>query len=258
MIFGHLLTGSNFNDEEKKVTGGRNGFGAKLTNIYSTKFTVHCADSSRGKEFKMTWRDNMYTKNTPTIKDFRGRDFVKITFVPDFARFQLRGLDEAHLKIFKKRVYDLCGVIDANVKVHFNGERIAIKNFSEYVNFYLGPNTTEIKEKGNKKKDSQSQAGSDDKPEVFKVVEKSHRWEVIVSISDNQFQQVSFVNSICTLRGGTHVQHITDQIVKRMMDDMQKKNKKTKLQSHQIRTTCGFLSTAKSRTLRSTPRPKKK
>ncbi len=44
LIFGELLTGSNFNDEEKKITGGRNGFGAKLTNIYSKEFNVECAD----------------------------------------------------------------------------------------------------------------------------------------------------------------------------------------------------------------------
>ncbi|RYH22229.1 hypothetical protein EON65_19550, partial [archaeon] len=30
LIFGHLLTGSNFDDEEQKTTGGRNGYGAKL------------------------------------------------------------------------------------------------------------------------------------------------------------------------------------------------------------------------------------
>ena len=40
MIFGHLLTSSNFNDEEEKTTGGRNGFGAKLCNVFSKKFTV--------------------------------------------------------------------------------------------------------------------------------------------------------------------------------------------------------------------------
>lgn len=33
LIFGELLTSSNYNDTEKKVTGGRNGFGAKLTNM---------------------------------------------------------------------------------------------------------------------------------------------------------------------------------------------------------------------------------
>ena len=40
MIFGMLLTSSNYNDLEKKVTGGRNGYGAKLANIFSTEFTV--------------------------------------------------------------------------------------------------------------------------------------------------------------------------------------------------------------------------
>ena len=49
MIFGHLLTSSNYNDDEKKVTGGRNGYGAKLTNIFSKKFTVETASKSNGK-----------------------------------------------------------------------------------------------------------------------------------------------------------------------------------------------------------------
>ena len=40
LIFGTLLTSSNYNDDDKKVTGGRNGFGAKLTNIFSKKFEI--------------------------------------------------------------------------------------------------------------------------------------------------------------------------------------------------------------------------
>jgi DNA topoisomerase-2 len=52
MIFGHLLTSSNYNDDEKKVTGGRNGFGAKLCNIFSTKFTVETANKEYKKNFK--------------------------------------------------------------------------------------------------------------------------------------------------------------------------------------------------------------
>ncbi len=49
MVFGHLLTSSNYDDLEKKVTGGRNGYGAKLTNIYSKKFIVETADSEKLK-----------------------------------------------------------------------------------------------------------------------------------------------------------------------------------------------------------------
>ena len=63
MIFGYLLTSSNYNDNEKKTTGGRNGYGAKLANIFSTEFTVETADGSRtGKKFKQTFTNNMQTK----------------------------------------------------------------------------------------------------------------------------------------------------------------------------------------------------
>ena len=52
LIFGHLLTSSNYDDSQKKVTGGRNGFGAKLCNIFSKKFVVETACSDYGKKFK--------------------------------------------------------------------------------------------------------------------------------------------------------------------------------------------------------------
>lgn len=52
LIFGHLLTSSNYDDSEKKVTGGRNGFGAKLCNIFSKKFVVETACSEYGKKYK--------------------------------------------------------------------------------------------------------------------------------------------------------------------------------------------------------------
>lgn len=68
MIFGHLLTGSNFNDDEKKVVGGRNGYGAKLANIYSTSFTVECNDHKHKKSFKMNWVKNMTPNGDPVVE----------------------------------------------------------------------------------------------------------------------------------------------------------------------------------------------
>lgn len=59
MIFGHLLTSSNYNDEEQKVTGGRNGFGAKLANIFSSKFILETANTKNNKHYTQTFRDNM-------------------------------------------------------------------------------------------------------------------------------------------------------------------------------------------------------
>lgn len=52
LIFGHLLTSSNYDDTVKKTTGGRNGYGAKLTNIFSREFVIETADGKRQKKYK--------------------------------------------------------------------------------------------------------------------------------------------------------------------------------------------------------------
>jgi DNA topoisomerase-2 len=43
------------------------------------------------------------------------------------------------------------------------------------------------------------------------------RWEVLVGVSDGRFQQVSFVNSIATTKGGTHVNYVVDQLCKHIV-----------------------------------------
>lgn len=77
MIFGHLLTSSNYNDEEEKVTGGRNGFGAKLCNIFSSKFTVETSSRQYKKAFKQTWATNMTKASEPKIKESSGKQQQK-------------------------------------------------------------------------------------------------------------------------------------------------------------------------------------
>lgn len=51
LIFGNLLTSSNYDDNMKKVTGGRNGYGAKLANIFSKHYKVETADVKVKKYF---------------------------------------------------------------------------------------------------------------------------------------------------------------------------------------------------------------
>merc|ERR550514_1023666 len=87
LIFGHLLTGDNYDDNEKKTTGGRNGYGAKLTNIFSKKFVVETADKTVGKKFMQTFTNNMSEKDTPKISPLKGPEFTRITFWPDFSKF---------------------------------------------------------------------------------------------------------------------------------------------------------------------------
>ena len=109
----------------------------------------------------------------------------------------------------------MAGCTDKRVRVKLNGVNLEIKDFKEYCDLYL--NAEEHK----------------DLPKI--IEEKSDRWEVICSLSDGQFQQVSFVNCICTSKGGTHVQYIADQISNKIMEKVQKKNKKLNIKGHQIK-----------------------
>ena len=138
MIFGELLTGSNFDDGQKKVTGGRNGYGAKLTNIYSKSFYVESADSAWKKIISIQWRDNMGIKESPKIKDYnKGSDFVEIRFIPDYKRFKLDNITDDLYWLFKKRVFDLAGVLAKKVRLSFNKEEIKIDSFESYAKLYF-------------------------------------------------------------------------------------------------------------------------
>ena len=88
---GHLLTGSNFDDSVGKVTGGRNGYGAKLANIFSSSFTVETCDTRHKLHYRQSWRDNMTQSEAPSIRSTSSvdeeSDFTRVTFVPDLKRF---------------------------------------------------------------------------------------------------------------------------------------------------------------------------
>lgn len=209
LIFGHLLTSSNYDDTQKKVTGGRNGFGAKLTNIFSKEFIVETADGTNRYTQKFT--ANMAEKHTPKITKC-SEEWTKITFKPDLEKFGMDKLDSDILSLMKKRVYDLAGCTDKSVSVYLNGKKIAFKKFSDYVKMYLS---------------------KDDAVTIYE--EPDDRWQVCVSISDGHFQQVSFANSISTWKGGSHVKHVTDSIVKKLGEEIQKKHKSSKLKPVHIK-----------------------
>ncbi|EFN59062.1 hypothetical protein CHLNCDRAFT_137783 [Chlorella variabilis] len=206
LIFGNLLTSSNYNDNEKKVTGGRNGYGAKLANIFSTKFVVETCDGKRGRRYKQTFTQNMSKKGQPVITDCKAdENWTCITFYPDLARFGMEDLEQESVELMRKRVYDMAGLLGKTVKVFYNGQRLKVKSFQEYVDMYLGP--------------------KDEGP--TRVYERiSDRWEVCIAPTEGQFNQVSFVNAICTSKGGTHVNYISDQVVKYLCDMINKKDKK--------------------------------
>ena len=87
LIFGNLLTSSNYDKSEEKVVGGKNGYGAKLTNIFSREFTVETVDHRQKKKYIQTWSSNMSVIGKPKITASSVKPYTEITYVPDLPRF---------------------------------------------------------------------------------------------------------------------------------------------------------------------------
>ncbi|GAU18535.1 hypothetical protein TSUD_325240 [Trifolium subterraneum] len=219
LIFGHLLTSSNYDDNVKKTTGGRNGYGAKLTNIFSTEFVIETADGRRLKKYKQVFSNNMGTKSEPVITKCKANEnWTKVTFKPDLEKFKMTYLEEDVVALMKKRVLDMAGCLGKTVKVELNGTLIRFKSFRDYADLFL-------------------KCAEKSKPTPLPRIHAKvgDRWEICVSLSDGQFQQVSFVNSIATIKGGTHVDYITNQITAHVMNKVNKKKKDANVKAHTVK-----------------------
>ncbi|KAI9674189.1 MAG: DNA topoisomerase 2 [Caeruleum heppii] len=226
MIFGHLLTSSNYNDDQQKVTGGRNGYGAKLCNIFSTEFVLETADSKSKQKYKQIWTANMSKMGKAKITSNKSDDYTKVTFTPDFTKFGMDGMDDDFEALVKRRVYDMAGT-NKGVKVFLNGEKVKIRDFKQYMEMYV-----KAINKG------KAELGTVEPSTMTILTEQPDvRWEIGFAVSDGSFQQVSFVNSIATTSGGTHVNYIGDQIVNKLADIIKKRKDKTGviLKNNQIR-----------------------
>lgn len=195
VIFGNLMSGSNYNDDEERILAGTNGLGAKLTNIFSKKFSIITCDGIN--IFKQTYSNNMRDRTKASIGKSK-KNYTEITFKPDFDKFGLDYLDENHFNIIKKRVYDIAAT-NTKLKVYLNDVLINFKSFSDYIKLYTDDYLYESS--------------------------KDSLWSVGISISNNGFQQISFVNSTETYDGGTHVNYILDQIITNLREFFLKKHK---------------------------------
>ncbi|KAL0429245.1 UNVERIFIED_CONTAM: DNA topoisomerase 2 [Sesamum radiatum] len=154
----------------------------------------------------------MGTKSEPIISKCKaGENWTKITFKPDLAKFSMTYLEEDVVALMKKRVIDVAGCLGKTVKVELNGRLFHFKSFSNYCDLYLKP---------------ASASTSDPLPRFEEEVHD--RWQICISRSEGQFQQVSFVNGIATVKGGTHVDYVTNKITSHLVTVIKNKNKKNK------------------------------
>jgi len=208
LIFGHLRTSTNYNKDEKKIVGGKNGFGFKLVLIWSTKGKIETVDHIRGLKYVQEFSDNLSVIKPPVITSARAtKPYTTVSFKPDYARLGIRGLSPDMIALLRKRVMDIAAVTDHSIKkikISYNDTVVPVKNFQHYIDLYVG-----------------------EKSESKRVYEQpDERWEYAVALSPtHEFTQVSFVNGICTFKGGKHVEYITNQLTRKLCDYIEKKKK---------------------------------
>ena len=196
LIFGNLLTGSNYNDEEERLISGRNGLGIKLTNIFSTKFKVKGLDPSNKKILVQEWKNNMKTVGEPKITDTKlVKGYTEVSWIPDFKLFELDGYTDDIIKLYTKFVIDAAMI--TKIKVYLNDELIPVNNLQSYSKLYKSPTNENI------------------------VIKHSDA-EVLITTSD-QFQAISFVNGVYTKLGGQHVDAWSEVLFRPIVDKFNKK-----------------------------------
>lgn len=210
MIFGQLLTGSSYNDEEERMIAGRNGLGIKLCNIFSTQFQVKGYDPEAKKLFTQTWTNNMRCPGEPKITSSRlVRGYTQVTWTPDFARFGLKKYTKDIIQLYTRHVLDAAML--SNVSVYLNGELLHVKTLSQYSGLYHAPTDEKLLIKN---KDS-----------------------MVLVTPSNEAQVVSFVNGVYTRLGGQHVDAWSEVIFRPIVDKFNGKGRKSKSKTPKINIT---------------------
>ena len=206
MIFGHLRTSTNYDKDEKKIVGGKNGFGFKLVLIWSSGGSIETFDHNRKLKYTQSFGANLESIAAPVITKSTGKAYTKVTFKPDYARFGIEGLSPDMLSLLERRIHDIAAVTDKKVIVKYNGASVPTKSFLNYIDMYIGT-----------------------KADTNRVYEQANdRWEYAVSLAPSEeFTQVSFVNGIYTGKGGKHVEYVLNQIIRKLTAYILKKKKVT-------------------------------
>jgi DNA topoisomerase-2 len=198
LIFANLMTSTNYDEQEERVTGGTHGLGAKLTAIFSKKFIIEVWDKKRKLYYHQIIEDNLSKINKPTIEkikpDSKILGGVKITVHPDFQKFKTDKFN-AMIFLLYKRVVDLIGLVSSSVKIKLNNIEIKDSSWTNYLMYY-----------------------KDDW--IIGNCGKSNKiWEFAIRFNNNDYDQdthISFVNGIFTSRGGKHLDYFIDLILPKL------------------------------------------
>ena len=207
LIFGELLTSTNYDKDEKKLVGGKNGYGVKLVNIFAKKLQVTIVDAKRGLKYVQVFENNMSKIHPPTITKTKVKSFVEVEWMPDFAKFGWKddNIPDDILSLVQRRVYDLAMTVGKDVRVSWCDTLIRFRNIGEYAAAHI--------------------SGNSDKAAPILTYAEGATLQLAVTDSPlDRMLSVAFVNGIWT-KSGKHIDDITSQIVSHVLMYLETKKK---------------------------------
>ena len=186
-----VKAGSNFDDSQGFAGAGQNGVGASLTNIFSKSFIGITCDGDNTMTIKC---ENNLSSIDWKVKS-GGKQGTKVTVVPDFEHFECKAIDDIVLSIFKDQLQTLA-VTFPEIQFKFNNERIQ-GNFKKYAKQF----------------------------DENAIVMETDNIQFAIGSSADGFRHLSYINSIHTKVGGTHIDYVIEELVNELMPAIKRKYK---------------------------------
>lgn len=198
LIFGHLYSSSNYNDEETRYTSGKNGLGAKLTNILSNYFEIETVENNL--KFNQSWENNMKKENKYKITKYQHSSYTRIKWEWDLKWFNMKKISNDLFNYMKMMVFNTSIITDKKIKVYFNNVLFDVK-IKDYFSYF--------------------HEDYDNKKTLY--IKSDNNIILLARNKNSEFEQFSFVNGIQTKNGGTHVQAAIESIFKPIIEKFKTK-----------------------------------
>jgi len=246
-IFGYFRTSNNYDEKVKRMGAGKNGFGAKLTCIFSKRFEIEVEDPDNHTKLTATWYDNMFLNDTDRKPDIQitndssiKKGSVKVSWDLDFQRFGMKHYEPEHLDIFCRFAVDFS--FTCKIKTSFNGMEFDYREISKYATLiwnedqlknhfidYMWEENADEKFKNAQQKTQEKLIATAKKPENIPEI------EIMVIDSPDKSVNISYVNGLITSEGGIHVDAAEEPVFKKIIDIINKGAKRGKKNSISVK-----------------------
>ena len=211
MILGMLLTSDNYGKNKNRTGAGRNGYGAKITNVYSHYFKVEIGDPQTGLSYLQEWRNNMTDRSDPIITEgYTGESFVQITYRMDQERFGYTEYPDEAFRLFARHAADMA--FNHRVIIHFNQVILKFKDIVEFAKCRFNGNHKTLVHyewpRGTPVITKQRGLILSTDPTVLPTV------EVVLVDTPSEGKIISFTNAMINTDGGVHVDAVISAIQK--------------------------------------------